>query len=382
MAVYKRGNIYWYKFYFGNKLIRQSAKTKLKTIAKQAEDKHRRRLEMGFNGLSAEDRTERFRTVSAATKETLEWYKLHRPNSVKFVSGAIKHLVEHLGSQMLVEITDGEVGAYQTVRLKEGAAGKTINDEIGVLLRVMGDSGDLIRLKLRKAKRLKLPQRQDIGRALTLHEEARILTMARPGKRNTDTKSPVIYPAIVLGLNTAMRDSEMRHLTWGQIDFFKQVLTVGKSKTAAGSGRTIPLNSAVLGALADHMRWYEEKVGPATAESYVFPFGKARHYDAKNPMKTLKTAWRNVLRKAKVKIRLHDLRHTVITKLAESGASDETIMAIAGHVSRRMLSRYAHIRTEAKRRALEAVATSHETAGPILENDGHKNGHNAQALSN
>ena len=99
-------------------------------------------------------------------------------------------------------------------------------------------------------------------------------------------------------------------------------------------------------------------------------------------MKTLKTAWRNVLRKAKVKIRLHDLRHTVITKLAESGASDETIMAIAGHVSRRMLSRYAHIRTEAKRRALEAVATSHETAGPILENDGHKNGHNAQALSN
>ena len=89
----------------------------------------------------------------------------------------------------------------------------------------------------------------------------------------------------------------------------------------------------------------------------MFPFGKARHYDATKPMQTLKTAWRNVLRKAKVKIRLHDLRHTVITKLVESGASDETIMAIAGHVSRRMLSRYAHIRTEAKRKALEAVAT-------------------------
>jgi integrase len=154
---------------------------------------------------------------------------------------------------------------------------------------------------------------------------------------------------------TAMRDSEMRHLTWGQIDFLKQILTVGKSKTAAGSGRTIPLNSAVLVALADHMRWYEKRVGAATAESYVFPFGKARHWDASRPMKTLKTAWRNGLRKAKVKIRLHDLRHTVITKLTESGASDETIMAIAGHVSRRMLSRYAHIRTEAKRRALEAV---------------------------
>src|SRR4029077_5314174 len=109
----------------------------------------------------------------------------------------------------------------------------------------MGDSGDLIRLKLRKAKKLKLPQREDVGRALTLDEEARILATARVGKKNTDTKSRAIYPPIVLGLSTARRDSEMRHLTWRQIDFLKHVLTVGKSKTAAGTGRTTPLNSAV-----------------------------------------------------------------------------------------------------------------------------------------
>ena len=53
MAVHRRGKIWWYKFYFGNKLIRESAKTKLKTIAKDAEEKHRRRLKMGYNGLSA-----------------------------------------------------------------------------------------------------------------------------------------------------------------------------------------------------------------------------------------------------------------------------------------------------------------------------------------
>ena len=53
--------------------------------------------------------------------------------------------------------------------------------------------------------------------------------------------------------------------------------------------------------------------------------------------------------------RFHDLRHTLITKLVESGAGDETIMRIAGHVSRRMLSRYAHIRREAKRKALESI---------------------------
>lgn len=72
-------------------------------------------------------------------------------------------------------------------------------------------------------------------------------------------------------------------------------------------------------------------------------------------MTTLKTAWTTVRKKADVQGRWHDNRHTLITELAESGAGDETIMAIAGHVSRQMLSRYSHIRTEAKRHALEDV---------------------------
>jgi hypothetical protein len=37
-------------------------------------------------------------------------------------------------------------------------------------------------------------------------------------------------------------------------------------------------------------------------------------------------------------------------------------MQIAGHVSRAMLSRYSHIRLEAKRRALEAVAARQQAA--------------------
>jgi integrase len=59
--------------------------------------------------------------------------------------------------------------------------------------------------------------------------------------------------------------------------------------------------------------------------------------------------------KAGVKGRWHDNRHMLITELAESGAGDETIMEIAGHVSRQMLSRYSHIRMEAKRKALAEV---------------------------
>jgi integrase len=55
-------------------------------------------------------------------------------------------------------------------------------------------------------------------------------------------------------------------------------------------------------------------------------------------------------------LRFHDLRHHAITELAESQASDRTIMSIAGHVSQQMLAHYSHVRIEAKRTALDALA--------------------------
>jgi hypothetical protein len=52
----------------------------------------------------------------------------------------------------------------------------------------------------------------------------------------------------------------------------------------------------------------------------------------------------------------------LVTELAESGAGDEVIMCIAGHVSRAMLSRYSHVRMEAKRPALDEIAARQNTA--------------------
>jgi hypothetical protein len=52
----------------------------------------------------------------------------------------------------------------------------------------------------------------------------------------------------------------------------------------------------------------------------------------------------------------------LVTELAEGGAGDEVIMSIAGHVSRAMLSRYSHVRMEAKRRALDEIAVRQRLA--------------------
>jgi integrase len=50
--------------------------------------------------------------------------------------------------------------------------------------------------------------------------------------------------------------------------------------------------------------------------------------------------------------RFHDLRHQAITEMAEAGASDATIMAVAGHLDRAMMEHYSHVRMAVKRDAL------------------------------
>ncbi len=60
--------------------------------------------------------------------------------------------------------------------------------------------------------------------------------------------------------------------------------------------------------------------------------------------------------------RWRDSRHTLVTELAESGAGDEVIMSIGGHASRAMLSRYSHVRMEAKRRVLDEIAARQRAA--------------------
>jgi integrase len=88
----------------------------------------------------------------------------------------------------------------------------------------------------------------------------------------------------------------------------------------------------------------------------VFAFGSPLPKYPTRPITSFKTAWIKVRQKAGVNGRWHDNRHTLVTELAESGAGDEVIMSIAGHVSRAMLSRYSHVRMEAKRRALDEIA--------------------------
>jgi len=139
-------------------------------------------------------------------------------------------------------------------------------------------------------------------------------------------------------------------------------VTVGKAKTPEGSGRVIPLNQPAFEALT---RWAGRLV-ESSSEDYAFPACEAagierKHPDRKRidpsrPIKSWRSAWRAALKRAGLELRFHDLRHTCITKLAESSqATEQTLMSISGHLSRRMIEHYSHIRMAAKRTAVDAI---------------------------
>jgi integrase len=158
---------------------------------------------------------------------------------------------------------------------------------------------------------------------------------------------------------------------------------VPKSKTAAGTGRLIPFSRRVCACLS---LWFSRfpNAGP---DSFVFPFrqvgisGNARTvevYDVEleRPMGSWRKAWLGACKGAGVRYRWHDLRHTFVSRLAESASiSEQTIRSLAGHVSRQMLQHYSHIRSQAKQSAIRCLED--QASAPVLQEGGHKIAHNS-----
>jgi hypothetical protein len=61
---------------------------------------------------------------------------LRLPDSTTFAQYAIDHLKHLLGSKMMVDFNESVVAKYQNDRLGGGAAPKTINEDVGYLLRI------------------------------------------------------------------------------------------------------------------------------------------------------------------------------------------------------------------------------------------------------
>ncbi len=351
----KESATWWYEFVFGGQRIRQSSKTKLKTIAGNAEKDHRRRLERASAGMPSEEPSRRIKTVAEVLGAYAASYKTnHRRNSLVVVENRSKHLVRLLGTELLPDVLPAKLTEYMETRCNAGASNRTVNLELMVLSRAIGYTWKALWPKLKK-----LEENHDVGRAIELEEEKRVVAAA------AGNSSHLIGPYLAVLIWTGMRADEARMLRWSQVDFEGRQITVGKAKTEAGSRRAIPMAAALQLALEHHAAFCARQLEVLRPEWYVFPkSNRTRLVDPTIPVSSLKTAWQTVRDSADVQCRLHDLRHSFCTKLAEAGVPESTMLDMMGHVSPAMLRRYSHIRAKARRDAIAAIRGPDFVWGP------------------
>ncbi len=258
----------------------------------------------------------------------------------------LAHLVRILGAYSLTALTAERIAAYRDARLKEPDArfkdskiapkisNSTVKGELDVLSKILDVAqkefglilpiGNPV-LAVRKPSE---PEARDYR--LSPAEWDELLLQCH--------KSRCIYlaSAVMLALETSMRQGELRGLAWADVDLIKQVailrVKIGASKLK--QKRAVPLSVAAVTTLEKLQKPSTERVIPLSRQSLYGAF---------------KTACR---RAGVPNFRWHDIRHEALSRYAERGdLSVIEMAAISGHKTLQTLSKYIHL--QANRLALK-----------------------------
>jgi integrase len=366
MSLYKRRDIWHTDFTVDGTRFRQSLDT---TDHREAQKKEKELISQATQGgLVASSQGFAKLTFEAAGQTYLNGRRLElSQSSQKKERQLLVKPTEFFLQKRLSKITGEDVLRFREWRSERGVGPAIINMEVGVIRRM-----------LKRAKRWQficadirpLKEPRSIGRALSYEEKLRLLSAAGRNDEWQRTEA-----AMSLALCTTMRGCEIKRLQWRDIDFLHRAILVRKSKTDAGE-RLIPMNDETFD-LIMRIRERAKMFEGTSAEHFVFPACEHGHIDPTHSQTSFRTAWRKLTRAAGLAgLRFHDLRHHAITELAESQASDQTIMAIAGHVSQKMLARYSHVRSEARRDAVMTLsAKANRSKFKRSRNDGYVTNH-------
>lgn len=188
-------------------------------------------------------------------------------------------------------------------------------------------------------------------------------------------KDDRLYAAFLLDITTGLRRGELLALRWSNVDLTTGVLTVSESlnrvETYSGkttllfsdpktsnSKREIPLLSNVIQELKAHRaRQLQERL--LLGEGYqdndlVFGTGLGTPIEPRGLLRKHKA----ILKKAGLReeLRIHDLRHTFGTMLAQAGENPRNLQLLLGHADiKTTLGTYCHSTLEDKKRTIQTL---------------------------
>lgn len=172
-------------------------------------------------------------------------------------------------------------------------------------------------------------------------------------------QNPDMRDFFLLCLLTGARRGNVQAMRWDDIDLSNSAWTVPGSEHKTKRPQTIPLSTPALAIL--QARWVFRGMG-----GYVFPSTSASGH-----LEEPKRAWGRILVRAGLHgLRIHDLRHTAASWLANQGTPLTLIGAALGHTQTSTTSRYAHLATDPIRQALErsgnAILATRNTSADFI----------------
>jgi integrase len=148
--------------------------------------------------------------------------------------------------------------------------------------------------------------------------------------------------AIWLYLLTGLRKSELLTARWDQIDFTRKEIRLGDTK--AGRIHYVPLSAAAVSFL--------HEIPKLKDNPHVFPGGVPGKY-----LVNINKPWATIRKAAGIEdVRLHDLRRTVGSWLAQAGNSLHLIGRVLNHSNQSTTAIYARFGQDNVRQALEQHA--------------------------
>src|SRR5581483_7148572 len=308
--------------------------------------------------------------AAAAWLETRRPYLA--PATIRDYEIYIRTLSRYFGELMLNEITADQIRAYQRMRMAHAGA-SIINHECSLIQQMRKRLGTWHLIET-DYQPLPLP-RESPGRCISEIEEAKFFAAAF-----SNPNWCVAAWISLLSINTSAGPGEILHLRIRDVDLGQRTIRISPEGAKRRVRiRVLPLNDLALWAVKGlHARALTLRC--FAPEHYLAPFLVHRKlYDATRPQTHYYKAFNEILASAGVRFRPYDLRHTAITRMLEAGVPEETVIAMAGHVDRAMLKTYSHIRIEAKRDAVLALAGKPPAAvkkliSPRTEKDGADDG--------
>ena len=260
-------------------------------------------------------------TLEEAAKRYLEEVAIHH-KGVASERYRLWAMVNRLGtSKPMTAITSKDIATYKVERQKE-VTSASVRRELNLLSSLFETAKNewgiiAFNNPLTAVKRPSDSVARD--RRLTQIEKEQLLSESlRKGSHQ-------LHLAILIALNTGMRQSEILKLRWDDVDFDRNQITVRDTKN--GSNRIIVLSSVLRGSLVNIQQTHET-LFTITASG-------------------LQQAFRKLTTRLRIRnLRFHDLRHEAISSFFEMELSVPEVQLMSGHRTLDQLMRYSHASIE------------------------------------